>query len=251
MKMLRLALVAWMVPAAAAAEPALPQAGLVFRVSTGGLGGKLEPEVEILADGTVRVGRKKAPARMPRIELEALLGFVVGKGKFFAFDEKAVANTIAGRQPGPMCGTGVTTTGVTVVTRTKRATKRQMLLETHAAAHADVAGLIELRDIVRRLRLEGRLAQAGGRTCVEGWLKKANARLAKRHPKEPPLGIETFRGFVHVPKGEIALRPQDDPALRDVHGRCAVFTRTAGIPQRIVGATVRADGKATAVHVQP
>ena len=150
-----------------------------------------------------------------------------------------------------MCGTGVTTTGVTVVTRTKRATKRQMLLETYAAAHADVAGLIELRDIVRRLRLEGRLAEAGGRKCVEGWLKKANARLAKRHPTEWPLGIEAFRGFVHVPKGEIALRPQDDPALRDVHGRCAVFTRTAGTPQRIVGATVRADGKATAVHVQP
>ena len=251
MRTLQLALAAWILSAAAAAEPALPQAGLVFRISTGGIGGKLRPELEILADGTVRIGGKKAAARILRAELEALLRFVVGKGRFFAFDEQAVAKAIARREPGPMCGTGVTTTGVTVVTSTKRATKRQVLLETYADAHADIAGLTELRDIVRRLRLEGRLAHAGGRKRVEGWLQKANARLAKRHPKEPPLGIETFRGFVDVPQGEIALRPKDDPALRDVHGRCALFTRTAGIPQRIVGATVRADGKATAVHVQP
>ncbi|MHC5042675.1 MAG: hypothetical protein ACYTGI_09910 [Planctomycetota bacterium] len=251
MKMLRLALVAWIVPAAVAAEPALPQAGLVFRVSKGGIGGKLTPEVEIFADGTVRVGGKKASARMPRAELEALLRFVVSKRKFFAFDEKAVAKTIARRQPGPMCGTGVTTSGVTVVTRTRRATKRQMLLETYADRHADIAGLTDLRAIVRRLQLEGRLAQAGGRARVEGWRKQANARLAKRHGKEPPLGIETFRGLRDLPQGDIALRPQDDPALRDVHGRCAVFKRYVGTPQRIVSAMVRTDGKAAAVHVQP
>jgi hypothetical protein len=239
MSMLRALPIALLLAAAA------PAAELAYRLTGTG------PDVEILSDGTVKVAGKKSPGRLPKEELAALRKFVVTEQKFFDFDENAIAKIIAARQGGMMCGTGVTVTAVTVVTKKQRATKRQVLLETYAADHADLKALVRLRAVARRLQLEGRLAQAGGRKRVEGWLKLANARLKKRHPKEKPLTIADFRTFAHVPKGEWALHPKDDPELPNVHGMVATFTRITGTPQRIVSASVRADGKAASVHIQP
>jgi len=250
MKRSALALLVLLPALATAAEPALPAQGVVFRLTRAGLGEKPAPEVEILADGTVRLAGQATKAKLPKSELEALLAFVVTTKSFFQYDENAVGRAIARRESGGMCGVGVTTTGVTVVTAAKQATRKQMLLETYAGTYGDIAGLVDLRDIARRLRFEGELAKAGGRQRVAWWLKIANARLKKREPKEKPLAIETFEGVTVVPQGEIALRPQDDPAIAQLHGPCATFVRRQTAPWCILSVSVQADGKAAAVEVQ-
>ncbi|MHC4960346.1 MAG: hypothetical protein ACYTGN_18510 [Planctomycetota bacterium] len=222
-----------------------PAAELAYRVTGYG------PLVEIFADGSVKFAGKKVQGRLAKSELAALRKFVVTEQKFFDYDEAAIGKLLQAREPGPQCGTGLPLTEIRVVAAGRNATKRQILLETYATQHRDIKALVRLRAVARRLQLEGRLAKAGGRKRVEGWLKLANARLAVRHPKEPALSIEDFRDFRDFPKGEWALRPEDDPELPRTEGMCAVFSRTTGTPQRIVTARVRADGKATAVTVQP
>jgi len=216
---------------------------LVLRVSESGLGGgKARPVIEVLSDGSLRHKGKLAATRMTKRELQDLLRFAVETHKFFQYDEPAVNRTLKAREPGPHCGTGYTTTHVLIAILGKRKEFGVGLLVSKAITHADIEDLAHLYAIERRLHLEVKLAQSGGRAKVMGYLKEANLRLKQRYPKLKPFAIEEFSGLRDVPKGEMILPANWDPNFDKISGKCAGFTRR--VPGRIISATVRTDPKA-------
>jgi hypothetical protein len=214
-----------------------------MRVSESGLGGgKALPVIEIFSDGRLRNKGKLAATRLTKRELQDLLRFAIKEHKFFEYDEPAVNRTLKAREPGPHCGTGYTTTHVLVSIRGKRKEFGVGLLVTKAITHADIEDLAHLYAIERRLHLEAKLAQSGGRAKVMSYLQEANRRLKQRYPKIKPFSIEEFSGLRQVPKGEMILPANWDPNFDRISGECAGFIRR--IPGRIISATVRTDPKA-------
>ena len=226
----------------------LPKDGnaIVIELSTSEFTGmgqlRLDPVVQIQADGRVRVEGKETAGRLSKAQLQDLLRFMIEEQKFLEHDDDAVGREIDKRPVG-VCGTGAHETFVGLVIEGHRGGARQLMLDTFAQARPDIAMLARLQAVAARLRLEGRLAQAGGRDRVEGWWKRANARLSERHPTETPFALDDFQGLKDVPRSVSPLAKGADPNVPKVHGRCAHFVKYVGEPQRMLTAYVRTSGE--------
>ncbi len=226
---------------------------VVLRLAVADLGGKPRPQVEVLGDGRVRERGNVLATKLTARELQDLLRFAIKKHRFFEHDGKALKRTLADRERGGgFCGTGFTTTHIHVAVRGKKRKLDMAMLSTRVSMHPGLPALADLLAIQRRLLLEARLANAGGRQKVLTYLKAANARLKQRFPKRKPLTIGDFQRVTKLPIPAKMFLPQGaDPHAVKISGACAIFRRTR--PPKSVTATVKTDPKAkprTAVNAQ-
>jgi hypothetical protein len=225
----------------------------VLRLGTEVLAASAPPAIDVLADGTVREGGRILPGKLTRAQLQDLVREVVATQRFFEHDDAAVQRAMKAAFGTPRCGNGVETTAIDLVLKGKKGAIRVTMLRELAAQCPDVPSLVRAMAVVDRLRLEVRLAAAGGRAMVLQWLAAANARLAQRYPKRAPFTIEEFVAVEDLPPAGESILPKGwDPATDEMTGKCAVFERRWGTPEKILSAVVRvADVKPrAAVNVQ-
>ena len=115
--------------------------------------------------------------------------------------------------------------------------------------------LTTLEPTIRVAIVDAEIAGFGGAHSPAGG-DAARRSIGLRYAIESALsdagvGPGDIDAIVPAASGVPSIDEEEAHALRDVFGRCAVFKRYEGTPQRIISAVVRTDGKAAAVHVQP
>lgn len=161
-----------------------------------------EPQMVIQADGTVIVGNpfaigKRVEGKIPLVEVQALLRFIVREQHFFDFDIEKVKLEIAEEQK-KMKGIGIAVGGgSTTVIRVKTAAKeheaRYYALGTYANQYKGVKALAQLSEVEKRLTQVMNVTTAGGAEEMTKLLNQVNEQLKKEYRDAQPLTMNDLQ----------------------------------------------------------